>query len=62
MVVLGDEMGDDSFWHVSSELLVILLEESQLSEILLDADIFLREADEHFRRFKSNSGLPRMND
>lgn len=42
---------------------LLLLEESELVvEALLDADILRREADEHFRRFKSNSGFPRMKD
>jgi len=59
--VLGDAMGD-SFWHVVSRGVVLLFEESQLSEQLLDVDIFRREADEHFRRFKRRSGLPRIKD
>lgn len=61
VMVLGDAMGD-SFWYVVSRCVVLLFEESQLSELLLDTDIFRREADEHFRRFKRSSGLPRIKD
>jgi hypothetical protein len=61
-MVLGEMIGD-SFSHVASLCLVaLLLEESQLSETLLDVDIFRREADEDFRRFKRSSGFPLMND
>ena len=61
-MVLGDKIGD-SFSNVASRfLMLLLLDESQLSELLLDVDNFRREAEQHFRRFKSSSGLPRMKD
>ncbi len=58
-MVLGDRICGCFF----ISRLLLLLEESELVvEALLDADILRREADEHFRRFKSNSGLPRIKD
>lgn len=61
-MVLGERIGESFSHEVSRLLLLLLLDESQLSVQLLGACTFRREVAEHFRRFKSNSGLPLIND